>query len=61
MVPLVEALTEGLVTSFQAQYIGARMEGPQPDGLNEDLLLASLFGGSLGAGRVRASVPMVRL
>lgn len=39
-------------------------KGPQdikPDGLNKDLLLASLFGGSFGACRIRTSEPMVRL
>lgn len=73
VVPLMEALrghflliciSSSLVTNSQVQHMGTRMKGSQdtkPDGLNKDLLLASLFGGILGAGRIRTSVPVVRL
>lgn len=47
----------------QVWCVGSRMEGShdtKPDHLSEDLLLASLLGGSLGAGRIRTSVPVVR-
>lgn len=60
---LLICISSDLVTNPQVWCVGARMEGPhdtKPDHLSEDLLLASLLGGGLGACRIRTSVPMVR-